>query len=97
MGGGYTLVFPFPEGGTTTDFVESVSTSLGIKDTKLARSVGNGISKQTKGVYSNSDGWSGTALEKQKKKAAADKEGAFKPGGFITIGNDAQGTGGTIR
>lgn len=73
IGGGYTLVFPFPEGGTTTDFVESVSTSLGINDTKLARSVGKGISNQTRGVYSNSDlkgadSWSGTALEKKVKK-----------------------------
>ena len=91
IGGGNTRVYNFPEGGTTTDFVESVSTSLGINDTKLARSVGKGISKQTRGVYSNTageDSWSGTALEKKEKKSNEDdKEGAFKPGGFITLGN----------
>jgi hypothetical protein len=101
--GGNTLVFPFPQGGTTTDFVESVSTSLGINDTKLARSVGQGISNQTRGVYSNSalkgeDSWSGTALE-PKKTNNNSQQGSFQPGGFMTLGNNApaSATGGTTR
>ena len=96
IGGGHTRVFPFPKGGTTTDFVESVSTSLGINDTKLARSVGNGISKQTMGVYSDNL-WSGTALEKQKKNTNNNsQQGSFQKGGFMTLGNNAP-AGGTSQ
>lgn len=87
--GGNTLVYNFPKGGTTTDFVESVSTSIGINDTKLARSVGNGISKQTVGVYS-ADSWSGTAVEPKDKKSNDDEEEAFKPGGGEPEGMTAE-------
>ena len=100
---GQALVYNFPKGGTTTDFVESVSTSIGINDTKLARSVGQGISNQTVGVYSNTAGdnsWSGTAVEPKVTNSDEDDEEeefeqkSFQKGGFMTLGDDAQGTGG---
>ncbi len=99
--GGNTLVYNFPKGGTTTDFVESVSTSIGINDTKLARSVGKGISNQTMGVYSNpalkgENSWSGTAVE-PKKTNNNSQQGSFQKGGFMTLGAPDPATGGTSR